>query len=42
MIILTSKILQKHLTIMEVDYLDLSIRGSDPNVFKENIRTKEE
>lgn len=38
MIILTSKILQKHLNIMEINYLDLSIRGSDPNQFTENMK----
>ena len=38
MVVLTSKILQQHLTIMEVDYLDLSIRGSTPNEFKEKMK----
>tara|TARA_B100000424_G_scaffold271437_1_gene274151 strand:- start:500 stop:1933 length:1434 start_codon:yes stop_codon:yes gene_type:complete len=36
MILLTSKVLQKHLTMMEVEYLDLSVRGSNPDEFKEN------
>ena len=31
MVLLTSKILQKNLTMMEVEYLDLSVRGSNPH-----------
>lgn len=37
MVMLTSKILQKHLTMMEVDYLDLSVRSNDPNAYTENM-----
>jgi len=35
MVLLTSKILQKNLTMMEVEYLDLSVRGSNPHEFTE-------
>jgi len=38
MIILTSKILQRHLNMMEINYLDLSIRGSNPNEFAEYMK----
>ena len=38
MIILTSKVLQRHLNMMEINYLDLSIRGSNPNEFAEHMK----
>ena len=38
MIILTSKVLQRHLNMMEINYLDLSIRGSNPNEFSEHMK----
>ena len=37
-VVLTSKVLQRHLNELEISYLDLSVRGSTPNEFTENMK----
>lgn len=40
-VVLTSKVLQRHLNELEISYLDLSVRGSTPNEFTENMKHKQ-
>ncbi|RZD41519.1 MAG: hypothetical protein CXT73_04850 [Methanobacteriota archaeon] len=37
-VVLTSKVLQRHLNELEISYLDLSVRGSTPDEFSENMK----
>lgn len=40
-VVLTSKVLQRHLNELEISYLDLSVRGATPNEFQENMKHKQ-